>query len=182
MKLAVVESFLWFASLRCSRSSIGIGLVASVNAPHWRTELPAGSWTCPRTAWRWSRSWWSSHCWGWETGAGSHSLPWWTSPMIAREIPGQTEPRWDWDESKGGNDLFYKWKNEVNMMWEIQHGFGWVATRWQLTMPRWMTTGVTPLSSLAFFLDVSLKWPSSWTSPWRDESLSAGELLAAVVK
>ena len=64
---------------RCSRSSSGIGLGASVNA-QWRTDLPAGSWTCPRTAWRWSRSWWSSHCWGWETGAGSHSLPWWTSP------------------------------------------------------------------------------------------------------
>ena len=29
---------------------------------------------------RWCRRWWSSHCWGWYTGAGSHSLPWWTSP------------------------------------------------------------------------------------------------------
>ena len=41
---------------------------------------------------------------------------------------------------------------------------------WQ--MLRWITTSVTPLFSLAFFLDVSLKWPSSGTSPWRDESWS----------
>ena len=64
----------------CSRSSSGIGLGASVNA-QWRTGLPSGRWTYPRTACRWSRSWQSSHCWGWwETGAGSHSLPWWKSP------------------------------------------------------------------------------------------------------
>ena len=43
-------------------------------------------------------------------------------------------------------------------------------------MPRWMTTSVTPLFSLAFFLDVSLKWPSSRTSPWRDENLTIVEL------
>ena len=67
----------FFASTRfhCNWSSSGIGPVASVST---QLRLPEGSWTHPRTTWRWCRSWWSSHCWEWYTGAGSHSLPWWT--------------------------------------------------------------------------------------------------------
>ena len=42
-------------------------------------------------------------------------------------------------------------------MTEHKHGFGVVAAHWQLAMPRWMTTSVTPLFSLGLFLDVSSK-------------------------